>query len=143
MAVVWQNCQLNKLLQYISKSLNSSETKNTLKTRAGPWGGFCIVEKFTLSLSKGKIFIQVTNWLFSYQLFSHSFCASAAKAIPSISLHIIRLTFSISTVLYSSLHLKTFYRWVSYVLASEHHMSSEQERYVLFPVVATCLTDKL
>ena len=41
------NCQLNKLLKYVSKSLNSpaNEFKNTLKTRVGPLGEFNIVGK--------------------------------------------------------------------------------------------------
>lgn len=98
--------------------------KNTLKARAGPLGKVNTVEKkITFNLFEGKIFTWVSNCLF--------FCWTT----PSRSLHSIRLTFSIFTVLYSPLHLKAFCKWVSYVVASEYQMSSEQEHHVKQPVL--------
>lgn len=47
--VVWLSCQLNKLLEYVSKSLNSSEIIiiiiKTQKARAGLQGGINIVKR--------------------------------------------------------------------------------------------------
>jgi len=92
-------------------------------------------KKITFNLFQGKIFTWVSNWLFFCWLFSYSTCASATRTTPSRSLHSIRLTFSISTVHYSPLHIEACCRWFSHVVAREHHMSSEQEHCVRQPVL--------
>lgn len=74
-------------------------------------------------LSFSKSWRRIVIGYFSVELLLADLCIS------------IRLTCSIFTVVYSSLHLKAFCKWVNFVVASEHQMSSEQEHHVKQPVL--------